>query len=122
DAHPDLDVSASHEVSPEFREYERTVTAVANASLRPVCRRYLAGLADVADEVLVLTSEGGLVALEDAAATPARLLLSGPAGGVRAAAAIAAANGFADALTLDMGGTSTDVCLVLDGRPEPAAE
>lgn len=120
--HPGLDVSASHEVSPEFREYERTVTTVANASLRPVCRRYLAGLADAADEVLVLTSEGGLVPLADAAGAPARLLLSGPAGGVRAAAAIAAANGFPDALTLDMGGTSTDVCLILDGRPEPAAE
>ena len=53
---------------------------------------------------------------------PARLLLSGPAGGVRAAAAVASANGCADALSFDMGGTSTDVCLILDGRPEPASE
>lgn len=120
--HPGLDVCASVDVSPEFREYERTVTTVANAALRPVCRRYLEGLRGAADSVLVLTSEGGLVPVADAAATPARLLLSGPAGGVRAAASVAVANGFPDALTFDMGGTSADVCLVLGGRPEPAAE
>ena len=69
-----------------------------------------------------MTSAGGLVPLDAAAEMPARLLLSGPAGGVRAAAEVAAANGFADAITFDMGGTSTDVCLVLGGRPEPAGE
>ena len=56
------DVTCSHEVSPEFREYERTVTTVANAYLRPVCRRYLHGLQPLADEVLVLASSAGLVA------------------------------------------------------------
>jgi N-methylhydantoinase A/oxoprolinase/acetone carboxylase beta subunit len=117
---PQVDVSLSCEVSPEYREYERTVTTAANAFVGPVCRRYLGGLAALADEVLVLTSEGGLVPLAEAAHAPARLLLSGPAGGARAAAAVAAANGFADVLAFDMGGTSTDVCLVLDGRPEPA--
>src|SRR5690606_22900965 len=83
---------------------------------------YLIGLADLAHEVLVLTSAGGLIPLAEAAGSPARLLLSGPAGGVRAAAAIGAANGFRDLLTFDMGGTSTDVCLVLDGEPAPASE
>ncbi len=116
------DVSCSHEVSPEMREVERTVTTVVNASLRPRCRAYLRGVADVADEVLVMTSSGGLVPADEAAELPAALLLSGPAGGVRAGAAAAVANGFADAVTFDMGGTSTDVCLVLDGAPAPAAQ
>jgi N-methylhydantoinase A/oxoprolinase/acetone carboxylase beta subunit len=115
-----FDVSCSHEVSPEFREYERLVTTVANAALRPVCRDYLLELAALAGEVLVMTSAGGLVPVEDAADTPAALLLSGPAGGVRAAAAVASACGFPDAVSFDMGGTSTDVCLVRGGAPEPA--
>jgi N-methylhydantoinase A/oxoprolinase/acetone carboxylase beta subunit len=116
------DVSCSHVVSPQFREYERTVTTVVNAYLRPRCRSYLRGLAPLAGEVLVMTSAGGLVPVDAAAEMPARLLLSGPAGGVRAGAEVAAANGFGDAITFDMGGTSTDVCLVLGGRPEPAGE
>jgi N-methylhydantoinase A len=115
-----LDVTCSHEVSPEFREYERTVTTVANAVLRPVCREYLLGLDGLAREALVMTSEGGLVPAPDAAERPAALLLSGPAGGVRAAAAVAIACGFPDAVSFDMGGTSTDVCLVRGGVPEPA--
>lgn len=117
-----LDVSASHEVSPEYREYERTSTTVVNAYLRPRCRSYLRGLAGVADEVLVLTSAGGLTPTAEAAEVPATLLLSGPAGGVRAAAAVAEACDWPDAITFDMGGTSTDVCLVRGGAPEPAAE
>jgi N-methylhydantoinase A/oxoprolinase/acetone carboxylase beta subunit len=117
-----FDVTASHELSPEFREYERMTTTVINAYVRPLCGEYLLALEQVADEVLVMTSGGGLTTAAGAAARPAALLLSGPAGGVLAAAAIAAANGFDDAITFDMGGTSTDVCLVTDGRPEPAAE
>ena len=114
------DVSCSHEVSPEFREYERTVTTVVNAYLRPACRSYLRALHDAAGEVLVMTSAGGLVPVADGADLPAALLLSGPAGGVQAAAAVAAACGWPDAITFDMGGTSTDVCLVQGGVPEPA--
>ena len=117
-----IDVTCSHQVSPEFREYERTVTTVANAYLRPTCRTYLRRLAPLADTVLVMTSAGGLVPLEEAVDRPVALLLSGPAGGVRAAAAAALAAGFPDAITFDMGGTSTDVCLVVDGQPEPAAQ
>lgn len=121
-AAPGLDVTCSADVSPEMREYERTVTTVVNAYLRPVCRGYLRSLADAADEVLVMTSAGGLLPAVDAAELPAALLLSGPAGGVRAGAAFAALAGFPDAVTFDMGGTSTDVCLVRGGVPEPAPE
>jgi N-methylhydantoinase A/oxoprolinase/acetone carboxylase beta subunit len=116
------DVTCSHEVSPEMREVERTVTTVINAALRPRCRDYLRGIGDLADEVLVMTSSGGLLPAAEAADLPAALLLSGPAGGVRAGAAAAVANGFADAVTFDMGGTSTDVCLILGGAPAPAAQ
>jgi N-methylhydantoinase A len=116
------DVSCSHEVSPEMREVERTVTTVINAALRPRCRAYLRGVADLAGDALVMTSAGGLLPAAEAAEMSAALLLSGPAGGVRAAAAAAVANGFSDAITFDMGGTSTDVCLVVEGSPAPAAE
>ena len=115
-----LDVTCSSAVSPEFREYERTVTTVLNAYLRPRCRQYLRALRRVAEEVVVMTSAGGLVPADEGADLPVALLLSGPAGGVVAAAAAAAAAGFHDAITFDMGGTSTDVCLVQGGVPEPA--
>ncbi len=117
-----LDVSKSCEVSPQFREYERTATTVANAYLRPLCRTYLGGLDGVARDVSVMTSAGGLASLDDGARFPAALLLSGPAGGVRAGAAVALSSGWPDAVTFDMGGTSTDVCLILDGHPAPAGE
>lgn len=116
------DVSLSVDVSPQFREYERTVTTVVNAYLRPTCRSYLERLADVADEVLVMTSAAGLVPIRQGADSPVGLLLSGPAGGVLAGAAAARATGYLDAVTFDMGGTSTDVCLVRGGVPEPAGE
>jgi len=117
-----LDVTCSHEVSPEFREYERTVTTVLNAYLRPVCRAYLSRLAGLAPAVEVMTSAGGLVPVGEAAGRPAALVLSGPAAGVQAAAAFAVAAGRPDCVTFDMGGTSTDVCLVLGGDPAPAGE
>ncbi len=116
-----FDVTCSHEVSPELREYERTSTTVVNAYLRPLCRSYLRGLGGLADEVLVMTSAGGLVPTQVAAELPAALVLSGPAGGARAAAEVAAACGWPDAVSFDMGGTSTDVCLIQGGAPAPAA-
>jgi N-methylhydantoinase A/oxoprolinase/acetone carboxylase beta subunit len=67
-----------------------------------------------------MTSAGGLIDVDAAAEHPVSLLVSGPAAGVRAAAAVAAANGFAGAVSFDMGGTSTDVCLIVGGLPEPA--
>ena len=115
-----FDVTLSTSVTPEFREYERALTATVNAYLRPVCRSYVRSIAWLADEVLVLSSAGGLLPVDVAAELPAALLLSGPAGGVRAAAEVAEANGFGDCVTFDMGGTSTDVCLVRGGLPEPA--
>jgi N-methylhydantoinase A/oxoprolinase/acetone carboxylase beta subunit len=114
------DAVCSHEVSPTYREYERMVTTAANAYLRPTCRTYLGSLRGAADEVLVLTSAGGLLPIDTAMELPVALALSGPAGGVRAATAAALANGERNVVTFDMGGTSTDVCLVLDGAPEPA--
>ncbi len=115
-------VRCSHEVAPEFREYERTVTTVVDAALGPLCSAYLAAVGVLAREVLVMTSAGGLVPMARAAEHPAGLLVSGPAAGVRAAAAVGRACGFPDAVSFDMGGTSTDVCLVQDGMPDPAPE
>jgi N-methylhydantoinase A/oxoprolinase/acetone carboxylase beta subunit len=115
-------VVRSSVVSPEYREYERMATTVLDAYLRRPCAGYLAALGRLAPEVFVLTSVGGLVPVQEAAARPVSLLLSGPAGGVLAASAAARAAGYADCVTLDMGGTSTDVCLIRAGRPEPAGE
>jgi N-methylhydantoinase A/oxoprolinase/acetone carboxylase beta subunit len=112
---------ASHQVSPELREYERTVTTVVDAALAPVCSDYLRAVRPLADSVVVMTSAGGLVPADTAATHPASLLVSGPAAGVRAAAAVTTACGLHDAVSFDMGGTSTDVCLVRGGVPEPAA-
>ncbi|HEX9259018.1 MAG TPA: hydantoinase/oxoprolinase family protein [Acidimicrobiales bacterium] len=115
-----FDAVASHEVSPEMREYERTITTVVDAYLRPVCREYLSTVGMLAADVRIMTSAGGLRPAAAAAEHPASLLLSGPAAGVRAAAEAATANGFGRAVSFDMGGTSTDVCLIVDGVPEPA--
>jgi len=117
-----IEVSSSFEVSPEFREYERTVTTVVNAYLLPTCRAYLQGLAGAADAVGIMTSAGGLTDVSTAAQYPVSLLLSGPAGGVLAGSVAATESGYPDAVTFDMGGTSTDVCLVQGGVPEPAGE
>jgi N-methylhydantoinase A/oxoprolinase/acetone carboxylase beta subunit len=115
-----LDVTRSTELSPEFREFERTVTTVANAALRPRCRPHLERVATLAAEVVVMTSAGGLVPVAEAARWPATLALSGPAAGARAAAAAARLAGFPDAVAFDMGGTSTDVCLLSGGEPAAA--
>lgn len=117
-----IDVIRSSAVSPLFREYERMVTTVVDAHLRPAVRGYLTDLAHEAGTVSVMTSAGGLVPIAEAAENPVGLLLSGPAAGVAAGAAVAAASGFPNAVTFDMGGTSADVCLIRDGIPEPAGE
>jgi N-methylhydantoinase A len=123
DALPDVHVVASHEVAAEFREYERASTTIADAYLGPVASRYLRRLAGAADAEglpapAVMQSNGGVCDLKEAAAHPARLLLSGPAGGV---AAVVAA-GATDAISFDMGGTSTDVCLIRGGVAGRSAE
>jgi N-methylhydantoinase A len=125
--HPALHVVASHELAPEFREYERASTAAADAYLAPVAAGYLRALAAAAaavalPEPVVMLSSGGVVSAEEAAAHPARLLVSGPAGGVVGAGLVARRAGFADAIAFDMGGTSTDVCLLPGGRAARVAE
>jgi len=124
---PDAHVVASHEVAPEFREYERASTAAADAYLGPATARYLRALAAAASEVglpepLVMRSSGGVASVEEAASHPAFVLVSGPAGGVIGAARIAAEAGFPDAIAFDMGGTSTDVCLITGGVAERSSE
>jgi N-methylhydantoinase A len=124
---PGARVVASHEVAPEFREYERASTTVVDAYLGPVLARYLSSLAGRCreaglDEPLVMRSSGGVCALAEAAAHPALVLVSGPAAGVVGAARIAALAGVENAISFDMGGTSTDVCLIAGGRVERAGE
>ncbi len=124
---PGAHVVASHEVAPEFREYERASTTVADAYLGPVAGRYLAALAQACAEVglpepLVMRSSGGVATTAEAAAHPATILVSGPAAGVVGAARIAALAGVENAIAIDMGGTSTDVCLIAGGRAERASE
>src|SRR6266540_6653919 len=125
--HPQAHVVASHEVAPEFREYERASTTAADAFLGPVVSGYLGALAGACAEAglpepLVMRSSGGVATPAEAAAHPATILVSGPAAGVVGAARIAALAGVADAIAFDMGGTSTDVCLISGGHAERAAE
>jgi N-methylhydantoinase A len=114
-------VVRSSEVANEFREYERTSTAVMNAWLSPGTARYferLASVPELPETLLVMRSSGGLGAVADLVRRPADALLSGPAAGALAAAAVAQSAGFSTAVGFDMGGTSTDVVLIRDGRPE----
>ncbi len=124
---PGVHVVASHEIAPEFREYERASTAAADAYLGPVTSRYLRGLASAAaaaglPEPLVMRSSGGVATVDEAAAHPALVLVSGPAAGAVGAARVAAEAGFPNAIAFDMGGTSTDVCLIVDGVAERSSE
>ncbi|HET7854987.1 MAG TPA: hydantoinase/oxoprolinase family protein [Gaiellaceae bacterium] len=124
---PAAHVVASHEVSPEFREYERASTTAADAYLGPRLAGYLRALGTRCrqaglPEPLVMRSSGGVASLEEAAAHASWALLSGPAGGVVGAARLAERAGFADAIAFDMGGTSTDVCLISNGAAERSPE
>jgi N-methylhydantoinase A len=124
---PDVHVVASHEVAPEFREYERASTTAADAYLTPLLGRYLRSLATLCREAgvpepLVMRSSGGVVTLDEAAAHAAFALLSGPAAGAIGAAYVARLAGVENALSLDMGGTSTDVCAIVGGEPLRGSE
>jgi N-methylhydantoinase A len=119
--YPNTLVVASHEVAPEFREYERASTTVVDAYLGSILSRYLRGLASAALDAglpvpLVMRSSGGVTTLDEAAAHASFALLSGPAAGVVGAARIARLAGFENALAFDMGGTSTDVCAIVGGH------
>ena len=116
----DVPVTRSSALLPEFREYERASTCVLNAAVAPRMRRYLTGLDERLPKVTiaVMMSGGGTTDLRHAAQAPVHTLLSGPAAGVVAAGAIATAAGYRNAVAFDMGGTSTDVCLIREGQPE----
>ena len=125
---PDLPLSLSSEILPEMREYERTITTVANSYVRPTVARYLSSLRrelksrGVGALLKLLRSDGGLMSFEAAEEAPVNMLLSGPAGGVAGALWVARQAGFDNVLTLDMGGTSTDVCLIERGEPRVRRE
>ncbi|WP_395715024.1 hydantoinase/oxoprolinase family protein [Reyranella sp.] len=121
---PGVSITLSSEVSPEIREYERWSTAVANAYVQPVMDRYL-GRLDAALRakgticpLFLITSGGGLAALETARKFPIRLVESGPAGGAILAAALARQCGLDKVLSFDMGGTTAKICLIDNGEPQ----
>ena len=115
---PDVPISLSHIVLPEMQEYERTLTTVANAAVRPVVGRYVRNLrsrlrdAGMAGKLALLRSDGGLMSSEKSEEHPVSLLMSGPAGGVTGAIWVGKNAGVRNILTLDVGGTSTDVALI----------
>lgn len=119
---PSVPVSLASEVAREFREYPRMSTTTINAALRPLVSGYLRRALDAieressGDGLLVMQSNGGCAPADRADREAHRLILSGPAGGVAALVALGDANGVPNAISIDMGGTSTDVCLVREGR------
>ncbi|WP_439495223.1 hydantoinase/oxoprolinase family protein [Bosea sp. (in: a-proteobacteria)] len=121
---PDAFVSISHEVAPEFREYERLSTTVVNAYLGPIMKSYLSRLQPRLAEIGIAArphltqSNGGVISSEVAQNFPARTVLSGPAAGVIGALSVGRLAGFDNLITFDMGGTSTDVSLIDRGRPQ----
>ncbi len=123
---PGVPVSTSAEVLPEIREYERIATTVLNAYLAPLLGTYLDALAARTraaglPEPAIMQSSGGLIALAHASRHAARTVLSGPAGGLVGAAAVARAIAAPLALAFDMGGTSCDAALIADGEPARAS-
>jgi N-methylhydantoinase A len=121
-AHPGIAIAVSHEVDPAFREYERTVVTAFDAYVKPVIDRYLARLergldaAGVKTPLQVMQSRGGLMASEIARQRPVRLFLSGPAAGVIGAQHVGASAGVPDLITIDIGGTSSDIALIAGGK------
>ena len=120
---PDVYVSVSSEVLPEFREYERLSTTAMNASIGPRMQLYLRRFLDrvaqmgIKVEPLTIHSNGGLMSVETVRSFPVRTCLSGPAAGVVGAAEVGRVAGFRNLVTFDVGGTSTDVSLIVDGQP-----
>jgi N-methylhydantoinase A len=120
---PDVEVTLSHELSREYREYERTSTAVLDAYIKPIVRRYLQVLqgelaeGDFAGRFLMTRSGGGAMTADLAKEQPVNLILSGPAGGVIGAAGFSRLVEMPNLITIDMGGTSLDASLVVDSEP-----
>lgn len=125
---PEIYISISSHICPEFREYERTGTTVLNAYLMPVTSKYLKNLRGklgekgVTTPLRIMQSNGGLMRAEDIEEAPVNTLLSGPVGGVVGGIKIAAALGLRNIITIDMGGTSTDISLIQDGNIELITE
>ena len=121
-------VSCSHDVLPEIREYERTSTTIVNALLGPIVSQYLATLAarlqalGIAKPLQIMQSNGGLMSARRAADTPARILESGPAAGVIAAARVGRLAGSENLITLDMGGTTAKTAIIENGEPAKTTE
>ena len=126
--HPEISVSLSHRIANEWREYERTSTTAVNAAIAPTVRTYLSELEDelrrrgVAASVHIMQSNGGMTTAARAREQPVNTLLSGPVGGAIAAANLARRSGSSSAIAIDMGGTSFDVSLCIDGKPLIARE
>ncbi len=121
--YPDVPVSVSSDIVREYREYERTSTTVVNAYVKPIFRTYITGLEDSLagagfDGAFYITrSGGGALAAHDSADTPVHTIFSGPAGGLIGTVALAELTGRPDLIAVDMGGTSTDACVVHGGMP-----
>ncbi len=120
---PEVPISLSHEILPEMQEYERTLTTVANAAVRPIVGKYVSNLrGKLADcgmvgKLSLLRSDGGLMSAQKAEEHPVNILMSGPAGGVAGALWVAKNASLKNILTLDVGGTSTDVALIENLQP-----
>jgi N-methylhydantoinase A len=120
---PDIPVSLSSDILPEFREYDRAITTVMNDYVRPIMKRYLSRIEgrlkdeDVKARLHIVRSDGGLMSAAAASERPVHTVLSGPAGGVTSTVMIARRTGLKKLLAFDMGGTSTDVSVILDGEP-----
>ena len=125
---PDFTVSLSHEAAKEWREYERTSSAVVEAYTGPIVREYLSELEQRLTErkvevpLHVMQSSGGILTAESARARPLQTLLSGPVGGAIACAELSTQTGRPNLIGIDMGGTSFDVSLIVNGRPDVSAE
>lgn len=125
---PNDNITLGHRLVPEVREYERGVTAAVNASVRPILDRYISRLTaslsrgGYGRDVLLMNGNGGTISAPLAPEQAARTLMSGPASGVIAAARAAEADGLGPLMTYDMGGTSTDVALIENGRPLLSSE
>lgn len=118
---PDIPVSLSSEILPEFREYDRAITTVMNDYVRPIMKRYLSRIEDrladngVTARLHIVRSDGGLMSAAAASERPVHTVLSGPAGGVTSTMMLSRRSGFPKLLAFDMGGTSTDVAVIIDG-------
>ncbi|GAA4069635.1 hydantoinase/oxoprolinase family protein [Nonomuraea soli] len=121
--HPEAVVSLSSDVLREYREYERSVTTLVDAAVKPAMQRYLANLSQrLGRQFSVMKSNGGILSAAEVVHQPITTVLSGPAAGALGAALIASTAGHPSVITLDGGGTSTDVAVVVDGEPSITTE